>query len=194
MRLSHLLGAERLAVPVQLGYQLPVAHPRIIVLECVNVLTTLTLAAREWSYNPIVSRTPGTYTQFGIWTIDTLDVYSIEKVSNSIYCNVTACTAPTLCTVSAPLSEGNVTLSWSGASGGAGNPITSYEIQYSNSPDNSNWGAWLALATVNTSATSSILNVSPPATRGHYRRFRIRTVVRLVRTLLRMGYIQQYCS
>jgi len=31
------------------------------------------------------------------------------------------------------------------------------------------------LAIVNTSATSSILNVSPPATRGHYRRFRIRT-------------------
>lgn len=140
-----------------------------------NVLTTLTLAASGGSYNPIVSRTPGTYTQFGIWTIDTLDVYSIEKVSNSIYCNVTACAAPTLCTVSATLSEGNVTLSWSGASGGAGNPITSYEIQYSDSHDNINWGAWLALAIVNTSATSSILNVSPPATRGHYRRFQIRT-------------------
>ncbi|MDD3910369.1 MAG: hypothetical protein PHN86_10525, partial [Proteiniphilum sp.] len=140
-----------------------------------NVLTTLTLAASGGSYNPIVSRTPGTYTQFGIWTIDTLDVYSIEKVSNSIYCNVTACAAPTLCTVSATLSEGNVTLSWSGASGGAGNPITSYEIQYSDSHDNINWGAWLALAIVNTSATSSILNVSPPAIRGHYRRFRIRT-------------------
>ncbi|MDD9312067.1 hypothetical protein ACOSZF_22350 [Cytobacillus firmus] len=140
-----------------------------------NVLTMLTLAASGGSYNPIVSRTPGTYTQFGIWTIDTFDVYSIEKISNSIYCNITACAAPTACTVSATLSEGNVTLSWSGAAGGAGNPITSYEIQYSDSPDNSNWGAWLALAIVNTSATSSILNVSPPATRGHYRRFRIRT-------------------
>lgn len=139
------------------------------------MLTTLTLAASGGSYNPIVSRIPGTYTQFGIWTIDTLDVYSIEKVSNSIYCNVTACAAPTLCTVSATLSEGIVTLSWSGASSGAGNAITSYEIQYSDSPDNINWGAWLALAIVNTSATSSILNVSPPATRGHYRRFRIRT-------------------
>lgn len=40
---------------------------------------------------------------------------------------------------------------------------------------NSNWGAWMAYAIVNTSATSSILNASPPATRGHYRRFRIRT-------------------
>nr|WP_239541328.1 hypothetical protein [Pullulanibacillus pueri] len=140
-----------------------------------NVLTMLTLAASGGSYHPTVSRTPGTYTQFGIWTIDTLDVYSIEKISNSIYCNVTACAAPTACTVSATLSEGNVTLSWSGASGGAGNAITSYEIQYSDSTDNSNWGAWLALAIVNTSATSSILNVSPPSTRGYYRRFRIRT-------------------
>lgn len=140
-----------------------------------NVLATLTLAASGGSYNPTVSRTPGTYTQFGIWTIDTLDVYSIEKVSNSIYCNVTACGAPTACLVSAALAEGNVTLSWSGASGGAGNAITSYEIQYSDSPDNSAWDAWTALTTVSTSATSGIVSVSPPASRGNYRRFRIRT-------------------
>lgn len=140
-----------------------------------SVLTTLTLAASGGSYNPTVSRTPGTYTQFGIWTIDTFDVYSVEKISNSIYCNVTACGAPTVCSVSATLAEGNVTLSWSGAAGGAGNAITSYEIQYSESPDNSSWGDWAALTTVNTSATSGSVSVSPPATRGNYRRFRIRT-------------------
>lgn len=140
-----------------------------------NVLTTLELAASGGSYNPNVSRVPGTYTQFGIWTIDTFDVYSVEKISNSIYCDITACGAPTVCTVSATLSEGNVTLSWSGASGGAGNAITSYEIQYCDSTDNSNWGDWIALTTVSTSATSSILSVSPPSTRGNYRRFRIKT-------------------
>lgn len=140
-----------------------------------NVLTTLTLAASGGSYNPNVSRVPGTYTQFGIWTIDTFDVYSVEKISNSIFCDITACGAPTVCTVSATLAEGNVTLSWSGASGGAGNAITSYEIQYSDSTDNSDWGDWIALTTVSTSATSSILSVSPPSTRGNYRRFRIRT-------------------
>jgi len=140
-----------------------------------NVLTTLTLAASGGSYNPTVSRTPGTYTQFGIWTIDTFDVYSIEKVSNSIYCNVTACGAPTVCSVSAALAEGNVTLSWIGASGGAGNAITSFEIQYSDSPDNISWGDWAALTTVNTSATSGSVIVSPPAIRGNYRRFRVRT-------------------
>jgi len=140
-----------------------------------NVLTMLILAASGGSYNPTVSRVPGTYTQFGIWTIDTFDVYSVEKISNSIFCNITACGAPTACSVSATLAEGNVALSWSGASDGAGNAITSYEIQYSDSADNSNWGAWTALTTVNTSATSSILSVNPPTTRGNYRRFRVRT-------------------
>ncbi len=140
-----------------------------------NVLTALTLSASGGSYNPNVSRTPGTYTQFGIWTIDNLDVYSSEKISNSIYCDITACIAPTACSVSATLAEGNVTLSWSGASGGAGNAITSYEIQYSDSVDNSTWGAWTALTTVFTSATSGSVVVSPTPTRGNYRRFRVRT-------------------
>lgn len=140
-----------------------------------NVLTILILSASGGSYNPVVSSTPGTYTQFGIWTIDTFDVYSVEKISNSIYCDVTACGAPTVCSVSAALAEGNVTLSWSGAANGAGNAITSYEIQYSDSPDNTSWGDWTALTTVSTSATNGSLSVSPPATRGNYRRFRIRT-------------------
>ena len=140
-----------------------------------SVLTALTLAASSGSYNPTVSRTPGTYTQFGIWTIDTFDVYSVEKVSNSIYCNVTACGAPTAGSVSTTLAEGNITLSWSGASGGAGNGIMSYEIQYSDSTDNSSWGAWTVLTTVSTSATSGIVSVSPSTVRGNYRRFRIRT-------------------
>jgi hypothetical protein len=140
-----------------------------------SILTTLILSASGGSYNPAVSSTPGTYTQFGLWTIDTLDVYSIEKVSNSIFCDVTACGAPTVCSVSAALAEGNVTLSWSGASGGAGNAITSYEIQYSDSTDNSSWGAWTALLMVNTTATSNSVGVNPPSTRGNYRQFRVRT-------------------
>jgi hypothetical protein len=139
------------------------------------VLATLTLAASGGSYNPNVSRTPGTYTQFSIKTIDTLDVSSVDKLSNSIYCNITACGAPTACSVSATLAEGNVNLSWSGASGGAGNAITSYEIQYSDSADISTWVAWAALITVTTSATSGSVTVSPPTTRGNYRRFQVRT-------------------
>jgi hypothetical protein len=96
-------------------------------------------------------------------------------ISNSIYCDITACVAPTACSLSATLAEGNVTLSWSGASGGINNAISSYEIQYSDSTDNSTWGEWTALTTVFTSTTSGSVIVSSPTTRGNYRRFRVRT-------------------
>lgn len=141
-----------------------------------TVVTTLNLSASSGSYtdtNP--SRTPGTYTQYGIWTIDALNVYSAETISNSIRCDITACGAPTACSVSAALAEGNVTLSWSGASGGAGNAINSYEIQYSESSDGSAWDAWTALSTVTSTSTSGTLSVAPSSTRGNYRRFQIRT-------------------
>lgn len=87
----------------------------------------------------------------------------------------TACGAPTSCTVSPTLAEGDVTLSWSGASGGINNTISSYEIQYSDSADNITWGAWTALTTVTTTASSGSVSVAPPSTRGNYRRFRVRT-------------------
>ncbi|MDV2887986.1 hypothetical protein RYX45_22725, partial [Alkalihalophilus pseudofirmus] len=82
---------------------------------------------------------------------------------------------PTSCTVSPTLAEGDVTLSWSGASGGINNTISSYEIQYSDSADNITWGAWTALTTVTTTASSGSVSVAPPSTRGNYRRFRVRT-------------------
>jgi len=88
---------------------------------------------------------------------------------------ITACGAPTICAVSPTVGEGNVTLSWSGASGGTNNSITSYEIQYSDSSNNTTWGNWLSLTTVTTSTGSGSLSVSPPATRGNYRRFQVRT-------------------
>ncbi|MGR5911108.1 hypothetical protein ACT7C4_26885 [Bacillus pacificus] len=68
-----------------------------------------------------------------------------------------------------------MTLSWSGASGGINNTISSYEIQYSDSADNITWGAWTALTTVTTTASSGSVSVAPPSTRGNYRRFRVRT-------------------
>lgn len=141
-----------------------------------NELITLNLSASSGSYNPAVSNVSGTYTQFGIWTIDVLGAISTEKISNSIYCNITACGEPTVFTISAAIAEGNVLLSWNGAASGAGNAITGYELQYSDSDDDSNWGSWIALTTVASVTTSGTLSVSPPSTRGDYRRFRIRTM------------------
>lgn len=88
---------------------------------------------------------------------------------------ITACGAPTSCSVSPTVGEGNVTLSWSGASAGTNNGITGYEIQYSDSTNNSTWGSWTALTTVSSTAASGSVSVSPPATRGNYRRFQVRT-------------------
>ncbi len=139
------------------------------------MLTSLTLAASGGSYNPTVSRTPGTYTQFGVWTIDALDVYSSETISNSIYCNVTACGDPTSFAISPTIAEGTATLSWSGATGGAGNAITGYEIEYRDSTDNSTWGAWEALGVIGSSSASGNLTTNPPVLRGNYRQFRIKT-------------------
>lgn len=87
----------------------------------------------------------------------------------------TACGAPSACSVSSTLAEGNVTLSWSGASGGINNGVTGYEIQYSDSSNNSSWGSWAALTTVSSTGAGGSLSVAPPSTRGYYRRFQVRT-------------------
>ena len=86
------------------------------------------------------------------------------------------CVAPTTCSVNTTVSEDNVTLSWSGAAGGGtGNTISSYEIQYCESSNNSSWGTWTALAIPTSTSTSGTRSVAPPSTRGYYRKFRIRT-------------------
>lgn len=86
------------------------------------------------------------------------------------------CTPPTSLSVADTVAEGDTTLSWSGAASGANNAITGYEIQYSDSSNNTSWGSWTALSTVTSTDTSGTLTVSPPSTRGNYRRFRIRAL------------------
>jgi len=48
------------------------------------VLAVIDRAATNGTFTPNVSRVPGTYTQFGIWTIDTLGSFSGESLSNII--------------------------------------------------------------------------------------------------------------
>lgn len=139
-------------------------------------LATLNLNASSGSHTPTVTNVSGTYTQFGIWTIDALGATSAEKLSNSIYCNITSCMEPSAFSLNTAVAENSVTLSWSGAAGGAGNAITGYEIQFSDSNDNSTWGAWSTLITLSTTATSGTISTSLPTTRGDYRRYQIRTL------------------
>jgi len=78
-----------------------------------------------------------------VLTSGVIDNSSYTVLSSALL--TTACVAPTTCTVNPTLSEGNVTLSWSGATSGVNNIIYSYEIQYSESSNNSTWGGWNAL-------------------------------------------------
>jgi hypothetical protein len=139
------------------------------------VLDTINLAASSGSYEPNISRVHGTYTQFGVWTIDALDVYSSEKISNSVLCNITSPGAPASVILSATLAEGNVTLSWSGATAGSGGRIAGYPVQFSDSTDNETWGEWTDLAFVSSMSTSASASVAPPPIRGNFRRFRVCT-------------------
>ncbi len=139
------------------------------------VMAIFDLAATGGSRVETPLYVPGIYLQYGVWAIDVFNIYSSEEISNSVFCALTACGESTSCTISATLAEGNVTLSWSGASGGVGNDIVSYETQYADSTDGTNWGAWTALTIVETTETHGNLSVSPTVPRGNYRRFKVRT-------------------
>lgn len=138
-------------------------------------IATIDLASSSGSYTwSGITRTPGQYTTVSVTTIDTLGVLSDRKIGTTLYCNITACGAPTACSLSSTLAENTVMLSWSGASSGAGNALSSYEIQYSESPDNVSWGSWYSYTTYSTTATYGSLTVPASSTRGYYRRYQVR--------------------
>ena len=87
------------------------------------------------------------------------------------YVSYTACTAPTSFTVSPEVFDKNLTLAWSGATGGTNNAITGYEIEYATSLDGSAWSGWAALKTASGTSTADV----PGIDRGQYVKYRIRT-------------------
>lgn len=139
-----------------------------------TVLENFNLSASNGSRVVAASNVPDTYTRFGLWTIDTLDVYSSEAVSNSVLCSVSACIEPTAFAFSATIAESTVILSWSGALGGAGNAITGYELESSESSDGITWGEWSAVGVIASTSGSGTLNTAPSTVRGNYLRHRIR--------------------
>ena len=139
-----------------------------------TVLDNFNLSASSGSRVVAATNVSGTYTRYGLWTIDTLGVYSVEAVSNSVLCAVSACTEPTAVAFSATIAEATVTLSWSGALGGAGNAITGYELESSESSDNITWGDWSAVGVIVSTSGSGSLTTAPSTVRGNYLRHRIR--------------------
>ena len=101
---------------------------------------------------------------------------SVVRVRVNYELTTTACTPPAALSLSAGLSEGAVTLSGSGAGGGVGNGITGYEVEYADSPDGYSFTGFSGYTICQTGAGSFSLSVLPPDTRGHYRKFRARTL------------------
>lgn len=85
------------------------------------------------------------------------------------------CGAPASVSLSPNPFEDNVTLSWSGAGGGANNSISSYFIQHSISSDNSSWSGWIDTTTISTNSSSGSNQFTPSISRGSYIKYRIRT-------------------
>jgi len=112
---------------------------------------------------------------FGLNEASKIFVKNTPQTVTIGYTAYTNCSAPSSASVSPTLAETAPTLTWSGAGAGAANAITGYEIQYAESADNSIWGAWTALKTVTTAATSGSTSVDLPSTRGYYRKYQIRT-------------------
>ena len=88
----------------------------------------------------------------------------------------TKCTAPTAASLSASVSEGSLNLNFSGASGGANNPIWGYKVQYRESDDNASWGAWTDFGTYQIASGSCSISVIPSGTQARYRQFHICTL------------------
>ena len=106
-----------------------------------------------------------------------INVRSSSTIQITITYEITtsACTPLTALNVNATMSEGNVTLTGSGAGDGTGNTITGYELQYRDSVDGNAWGGWNGYTTLGSTIGSFSAAVPPPA-RGYYRQWRARTV------------------
>lgn len=87
------------------------------------------------------------------------------------------CSAPSVFIASPNNFKDDVSLFWSGASGGNGNDITGYEIKYTVSDDASIWGAETSLMLMTSeSIDRCAANMSDKVAAGQYVKFIIRTL------------------
>lgn len=161
---------------------------------------TMKSESTKWSYGTtytttvsvICSSTTANATQAVTFAVTSTGTVKAGTMSNSSYTVTsapllyTAGTSPTAFTASPSVFEDNITLTWSGASGGTNNSIVSYRIEYiisTTTTDNTTWESsggnpiWRTLATINSTSTSGSYqtNMSSLVNRGYYVKFRIRT-------------------
>jgi hypothetical protein len=112
---------------------------------------------------------------FNVWNNGSYS-YVGSNINNSGY-SVTSpsgggntnCTTPTNVAVSPTSTTATTaTLTWSASAGGLNNPVVGYHVQYSESQNGTDWGAWTNIGTF--TATSAVVAVGSA---GYYRRYQV---------------------
>ena len=112
----------------------------------------------------------GRYSETSIGTITASKTVTLDTIVD--------CTAPTTVTATPNPFEDTVKIEWSGASGGTGNNISSYQIRYrTKSSSSGSYGGWADLTTLTTTnkSGSKTIDISSKVSKGHYVQFSVRT-------------------
>ena len=140
---------------------------------------SVTSAATAESISVTSPTTNGRYRKFRIQVQGSAGAtYYSDWVESGVMLQATPITqvgAPTNAYVSPTNAETSSTLFFSGATQGVYNTVTGYGYQYADSADGVTYGAWSSETTVTTPDIAGSFSVNVPSTRGHYRKFRIRT-------------------
>lgn len=140
---------------------------------------SVTSAATAESISVTSPTTNGRYRKFRVQGQGAAGAtYYSDWVESSVMLQATPITqvgAPTNAYVSPTNAETSSTLFFSGATQGVYNTVSGYGYQYADSADGVTYGAWSSETTVSTPDLSGSFSVNVPSTRGHYRKFRIRT-------------------
>jgi len=139
---------------------------------------TVTTSKTYGEYSHSVNVANGYYVKFRIRTQGSAgsSYYSPYKTSAQARKYATACATPTLFTLTPTPFEKSVLISWSGAKAGTNNNITGYLIQSSVSQDNVNWGSYVTVSSINSTATSGKYTDTPDVNRGQYIKYRIQVL------------------
>ena len=144
-----------------------------------SAVGSVTSAATAESISVTSPTTNGRYRKFRVQVQGSAGAtYYSDWVESNVMLQATPITqvgAPTNAYVSPTNAETSSTLFFSGAAQGVYNTVTGYGYQYADSADGVTYGAWSSETTITMPDLSGSFSVNVPSTRGHYRKFRIRT-------------------
>lgn len=138
------------------------------------------LSSASGGFNVAANGTWGSYRKYQLRTMGAAGADwagSWVNVSGTVRQKpATAATSPSSASVSPAVSEGDATVTYSGASGGDRNSISAIQYRYRESSDNSTWGEWSSAVNGGVSAIDGELSVPPHGTREHFRQYQLRTM------------------